>query len=121
MILQLVVRFGGAKAADIKKDKSCLIKDLMQIALFGKESINNNNLLATIFFKLLVSLSFKHLKNSMYGYLYLYDIGKRISFYVTSLKNDGLYLKMEFFTVEFPTFISDLSSFMNQFDDLLRE
>ncbi|CAO3641339.1 unnamed protein product [Mucor fragilis] len=90
------VAFGEAKLPTASH--ILLVKDLLRIAMFSKDSIDTNSLSSIISFQ---------------------AVGKQVSFYIMQLKEDGLYIILELYALELPSCINDLMKFSLIVDDLL--
>ncbi|KAL9539809.1 hypothetical protein MBANPS3_010047 [Mucor bainieri] len=91
------VAFGEAKLKSA--NNILLVKDLLRIAMFSKDSIDSTGLSTVASFQ---------------------AVGNRVSFYAMQLKNDGLlYIMLELCSLELPTSLDDLLMFTSNADDLL--
>ncbi|KAK4519941.1 uncharacterized protein ATC70_010185 [Mucor velutinosus] len=93
------VCYGEAKLEEAKKVPNMLVQDLLRLALFSKDTIDTKRLSSCMSFQ---------------------AVGQHIVFYLTSLKNDGLYIMSELADIYCPASIDDLLNFINCFDDLLK-
>ncbi|KAF1802234.1 hypothetical protein FB192DRAFT_1342671 [Mucor lusitanicus] len=89
---------GEVKGEDVKEDKYMCIKDLIRVAFISVTSINDN------------------LFDSIIG---VHIVGLQITFYVTTLVADSLYLMMEICSFQLPRDASNLMNFTTTFDDLM--
>ncbi|EIE90692.1 hypothetical protein G6F46_005654 [Rhizopus delemar] len=84
--------FGEAKVAQATCDKYMLCHDLIRLAAFTKDTIDEN--------KLYASLSFQ-----IHGF--------NVTFFLTRLRHDGIFVMQEIAHMTFPRSIEELASFIN--------
>ncbi|ORZ11534.1 hypothetical protein BCR42DRAFT_332573, partial [Absidia repens] len=84
--------FGEAKPSGSTCNKFALCHDLLRLAVFCKDTLDINQLKA--------SLSFQ-----IHGF--------QITFFLTRLRHDGLYIKQEIGNLTFPRSVDELPTFIN--------
>lgn len=89
---------GEVKGEDQKDDKYICLLDLIRIGCISVDSINHN----------------------LYdGVIGVHIVGLQVSFYITTLVADGLYIMMELCSLTLPRDATQLKCYATNFDDLL--
>ncbi|CAO3658616.1 unnamed protein product [Rhizopus stolonifer] len=84
--------FGEVKLARPSTDNHALCHDLLRLAIFAKDTVDVNKLQATLTFQI---------------------NGYNITFFMTRLRHDGVYLMQEIGQLTFPRSLEELASFVN--------
>lgn len=90
--------------------------DLYRLGIFSKDAIDMNNLNSVLAIQAVGK--YKNKNNSMTFSLLIDIIGSYITFYLTQLKSDGLYLMVELDHLRFPLSLNELSQSIGYIDRL---
>lgn len=91
--------YGEAKASVREQDHYVLCKDLLKVAIFCKDSLDNQ---------------------LMQGILGIQIIGRTIRFYLLALPAKGLYVMLELATIKVPDSLQTLPSFIPELPNILK-
>ncbi|KAI8086653.1 uncharacterized protein BX664DRAFT_264424 [Halteromyces radiatus] len=90
--------FGEAKASSEGNNHYYLCKDLLRVAIFGKNSIDTSN---------------------MDGVIGMQVVGRSITFYLMVLLSDGLYIMLELERISIPGSLDDLLKYLMDMNKIL--
>ncbi|CAO3652138.1 unnamed protein product [Cunninghamella blakesleeana] len=90
--------FGEVKSHHETNNKAAICKDLIRLGVFSKNSIDVGNMNAVLCFQ---------------------AIGRHVTFYVTKLMADGLYIMYELASIKVPGSVDELLMYVGQVDKIL--